>query len=153
MNALLSWFRNVLPTGYWSGLGFGLVAFLLAASVLTIIYWAVRPFVWAAVYGVAYVAPLGPYSPLSGEWLFVQLIWLLSGVALGRTVSALSGTKTRWVLLTLAFFWAVLTVAGEPNKGTEGWRLALQYLQVPLGVVMGALLRLRVQPKPISQSP
>ena len=153
MKALLSRLRNLLPIGYWSGLGFGLVTFVLAALVLTVIYWAVRPFVWAAVYGVAYVAPPGPYSPLSGEWLFVQLIWLISGVALGRTVNAFSGTKTRWVLLTLASLWALLTVAGEPNKGAEGWRLALHYLQVPLGVVLGALLRPGVQPRATRQGP
>jgi len=131
---------NRLPKGYWSSLVFGLVVFVLAALLLIVIYWALRPFVWAALYGVPYVPPPGPYSPLSGEWLFVQFIWLISAVALGCTVRGLSGTKTRWVLLTLAMVWVVLAVAGEPNKGAEGWRLALHYLNVPLGVGFGYLL-------------
>ena len=131
---------NRLPKGYWSSLGFGLVAFVLAAFLLTFIYWALRPFVWAAIYGVPYASPPGPYSPLSGEWLFVQLIWFISAVGLGRTVCGLSGTKTRWVLLTLAVLWVVLAASGGPNEGADGWRLALHYLHVPLGVGLGYLL-------------
>lgn len=131
---------NRLPKGYCSSLGFGVVAFVSVAFLLTVFYWALRPFVWAAIYGVPYVSPPGPYSPLSGEWLFVQIIWFISAVFLGRTVCRLSGTKTRRVLLTLAVLWLVLTVAGEPNTGAEGWRLALHYLQVPLGVGFGYLL-------------
>jgi hypothetical protein len=148
---LLSRLRGRLPIGYWSGLGFGLVTFVLAALVLTVSYWAVRPFVWAALYGVAYVAPPGPYSPLSGEWLFVQIIWLMSGVALGFTVRALSGGKIHLVFLTLTVLWTLVMLPGEPGTAAEGWRLVLQYVQVPLGVVLGALLQGRARPRSSSQ--
>ena len=139
-----------LPRGYWSGLGFGLLTFVLTAVLATIVYWAFRPFVWAAVYGVPYESPPGPYSPLSGEWLFVQFIWFTSAVALGLTVCRLSGRKTWRVLLTLAMLWLALTVLGEPNQGAEGWRLVLHYMQVPLGVTVGHLLYRRAQAKSAS---
>lgn len=133
-------FLDRLPKGYFSGLGFGLISFALAALLFSTIYWALRPFVWAAIYGVPYVSPVGPYSLLSGEWLFVQFIWFLSALVLGRTAFLLSGSKGKMVLLTLAMVWALLTLGGASSQRAEGWRLALNYLQVPLGVALGNIL-------------
>ncbi len=82
MTLLFARFVRRLPSGYWSGLGFGLVAFVLAATVLTLLYWGIRPFVWAAIYGVPYISPVGPFPMFSGEWFFVQGIWFLSACVL-----------------------------------------------------------------------
>jgi hypothetical protein len=144
MTPLFARVLNRLPNGYWAGLGFGLAAFAFAAFLLSLMYWAIRPFVWAAVYGVPYAPPPpGPYSPLSGEWLFVQLIWFGSGVVLGRVVYGLSGRHIRWVVLTLTILWLALVIGGSPGQDISWWRVGLSYLKVPLGVVVGYLLWLR----------
>jgi hypothetical protein len=147
MPRLLARVFDRLPSGYWAGLVLGLAAFAVSAFVLSVVYWALRPFVWAAIYGVPYVSPPGPFSPLSGEWLFVQLIWLASAVVLGRVVHAFSGIRGRWVLLSLALPWLLLSVLALPSHEATGWRLGLTFLQVPIGVVVGYALWPRRAPQ------
>jgi hypothetical protein len=129
---------NRLPKGFWAGLGFGVLAFLICAIVLGISYFYIlRPLVWPTIYGEPYVNTPGPFPPHSGEWLFVQLIWFLSGIVLGLTVSFVSGHRRSLVLLSLAVMYSTLSVAAEATPGLHGWRFVLSYVQVPLGCSLG----------------
>lgn len=131
---------NRLPKGVFSGISFGTLAFLLTMFTLTLVYWLLRPFVWAAIYGEPYVSIKGPFSVHSGEWLFIQLIWYLGAIIFGVTVAHLSGVRSRWVFLGLVAMYAALSAIGEPISGSQGWRLVLQYVQIPAGLATGYLL-------------
>ena len=138
---MLSLYARVLhrfPKGFWSGLGFGALAFMLSAIALSTSYFQVlRPLVWPIIYGEPYVNTPGPFPTHSGEWLFVQLIWFLSGIVFGLTVSLLSGNRRGLVFLSLAVLYSMLLVASETITAAYGWRLVLSYVQVPLGCSLG----------------
>jgi hypothetical protein len=119
------------------------VSFVLAFLGLACLYWFLRPFVWAAVYGVAYSPPVGPYPPNSGEWLFVQGIGFFSSAGAGFAAARWSrpGSWRVWVALALASL--LLVLASDFPVGISTARTVLFVLQAPLGVVFGALLYLR----------
>jgi hypothetical protein len=131
---------NRLPKGVLSGISFGLLIFILTVFLLTFIYWVLRPFVWAAIYGEPYVSIKGPFSVQSGEWLFVQLIWFLGAIIFGVTVAHLSGVRAHWVFLGLVVVYAAFSAIGEPLPGSQGLRWVLQYIQIPAGLAIGYLL-------------
>jgi TctA family transporter len=93
--------------------------------------------VWAALYGVPYSPPPGPYPPESGEWLFVKAIWFVSAIVLGFVATHVSGRSVQKVLLTLLAGWFVLSLAAEPLQSDSLWRIALDYLNIPAGALVG----------------
>lgn len=141
-----------LPKGYWSGLVLGLSAFGASALALSLVYWVIRPFVWAAVYQAPYTSPPGALSPQSGEWLFMQLIYLSSAIILGRVVRTFSGAHGYRVLISVVLPWALLLILAAPSQEATGWRLGLTLLKMPIGVVIGYWFLPRGEPQ-IANSP
>jgi hypothetical protein len=123
--------------GFWPGLILGLLVFFLTGIALNSLYWLVRPFVWAALYGQSYSSPPGPYPPDSGEWLYIQGIWFISSWVAGSTVGRWSGSSGKKVMFTVLLLWVGLSVIGIPNWTASYWRLALSYLKVPVGFGLG----------------
>jgi hypothetical protein len=105
-----------------------------------LVYWCLRPFVWAALYGVPYSPPNGPYPPSSGEWLFVKGAAFLSSAAAGFAAAKWGGAKS-WVWVVLAVLVLLANVlSGGPAAEVSKAREAVYFLAHPLGVVCGALL-------------
>ena len=124
------------------GLVAALVAFAGSFVALTTVYWFIRPFVWKALYGVAYSAPEF-YAPDSGEWLFVQATSFLSAMMAGFACAKWAGTSARWLIWCLVVA-SILLVGGElPN--TSYARQAIYFLVYPLGILCGALLLRRIR--------
>ena len=125
------------------------VAFFGSYAALMLVYWCLRPFVWAALYGVPYSPPDGPYLASSGEWLFVKGAVFLSSAVSGY-VAAKWGGKKSWVWAVLAALLLLLTVSsGGPSVEVSYVRKAIFFLAHPLGIVLGALIFLQ-SAKPIS---
>ena len=119
----------------------GAVFFVLSFLGLVVLYWLLRPFVWAAVYGVAYSPPRGPYNPNSGEWLFVQGIGFLSTAAAGFACAKWSKAQSPLVAIGVALALLFLVVFfGELPAGVSYVRKAIFFLGQPIGIVCGALL-------------
>lgn len=129
-----------VPKSFFSGLGLGIALFAFSGVALAVVYWALRPFVWAALYRVPYSPPPGPYPPESGEWLFVKAIWFVSAIVLGFVATHVAGRSANKVLLTLLAGWFVLSLAAEPLQTGSLWRIALDYLSVPFGALLGCVL-------------
>jgi hypothetical protein len=143
---------NRLPKGFWSGLGVGTLVFVLSAIIFGFSYFFVmRPLVWPAIYGKPYVNIPGPFPVQSGEWLFVQLIWILSAIVFGLTASYLSEQRRGLVFVCLALIWCALilfSLALEPLPEAHAWRIVLQHINVPLGFSLGYLIwRTRTAPQ------
>lgn len=119
------------------------LAFLASYVALMLLYWCLRPFIWAALYGVPYSPPEGPYLASSGEWLFVKGAVFLSSVASGFAAAKWGGPGSR-VWAVLAILLLLLTIlSGGPSVEISYARQALFFLAHSLGVVAGALLFLR----------
>jgi hypothetical protein len=117
----------------------GIVAHYLIGGALILSYWLLRPFVWAALYGVPYPAPQGPYDPSSGEWLFVQAMGLVSWIAAGAATARWSnpGFPAAAVVLVLLCF--ALLFFESPMANVAIWRMALYYLEIPVGLIVGVV--------------
>lgn len=137
MTCFLNILFRRLPVGFWPGLILGLLAHFLAGIALILLYWLMRPFVWAVLYSQPYSPPPGPYPPESGEWLYVQGIWFISSWVAGSTVAHWSGGSRRKVMFTVLLLWAGLCAIGMPNWMVSHWRLALSYLKIPVGLGIG----------------
>ena len=72
---------------FWRAVGAGLIAYCVSFAVLTLLFWLLTPFVWAALYGEPYVSQPGPFSPDSGMWLVVQAIGFLVSVSAGAAAA------------------------------------------------------------------
>ena len=124
----------------WRGICAGVLAHYLALLALILSYWVLRPFVWAAVYGVPYSPPSGPYDPNSGEWLFSQAMGIASWSASGYAATKWSPPRSPWAVATLVVLSLVLTAIGGLPVGAMLWRTALVLLAAPVGLLSGAAL-------------
>lgn len=134
-----------VPKGFLWGLGLGAATFLLSGIAFAVVYWTLRPFVWAALYGVPYSPPPGPYPVESGEWLFVKGIWFVSAIVLGFVATQAAGRSAYKVLLALLVIWLLWALASELLPSNSLLRIAIAYLNVPLGVLLGHILWRRHQ--------
>lgn len=125
---------------FWRAVAAALVAHPLFVVALGVVYWALRPFVWAAIYMEPYRPPPGAYPPNSGEWLFTQGIGFCASVAAGIAATYWSPPRSYLpmaVLVALSF--ASLLFTQFPFE-TSVLRNAIYVLQTPLGLVIGAAL-------------
>jgi hypothetical protein len=125
---------------FWLAVVAGVIAQPIIAVVLSMVYWALRPFIWSAIYMEPYRPPLGAYPPSSGEWLFTQGIGFCAAFAAGISAAYWSPPNSNWptavlVVICLAF----LPFTQFPFE-TSVFRNALYALHTPLGLVLGALL-------------
>ena len=128
--------------GVFVGIVAALVAFAGSFVALTVVYWFIRPFVWKALYGVAYSAPEF-YGPDSGEWLFVQATSFLSATLAGFACAKWAGTSARWPIGCLVV--ASILLVGVELPNTSYARQAIYFLVYPLGILCGALLFRRMR--------
>jgi hypothetical protein len=124
--------------GVLFGVAAAVIAFAASLVALTMLHWFLRPFVWAAVYEVPYSPPPGPYSPDSGEWLFVQAIAFLSAASAGFAGAKWAGASSRRLIWVLALALFLLAAFGVPH--TSLVRQVVYMLGMPLGILCGALL-------------
>jgi len=134
-----------LKRSYWRGLVAGIAAYLLSIVILSALYWVIRPFVWAALYGVPYSPPAGPYDPNSGEWLFFQIFGFLSAMAGGAATIRWSSQRRSYAplatLLAIAIPLILLGLAmGKAPAHTSLWRFGFSLVELPLGLICGAAL-------------
>ena len=118
------------------------VAFALSFVGLSMMYWLIRPLVWAAIYMVPYSSPKGPYDPNSGEWLFVQAIGFLCSVSAGLAAARWSRPNSPQVWISFALALLILTFMGHLPV-TSPLRVVIFILGGPVGVICGAALYLR----------
>jgi len=126
--------------GFWWAFCVGVVAHLLSLFALLVLYWLLRPFVWAAVYGVPYSPPPGPYDPNSGEWLFVQAISVLSWIAAGLAAARWSSRGFPWAVASLVVITTVLLIWADIPTSSSEIRITLYVAGTPLGLVCGAAI-------------
>lgn len=129
----------------WRAVLAGVVALPLSSVVLGIVYSALLPFVWAAIYSETYRPPPGPHSPNSGEWLFVQGISFCASLVAGVASAYWSPPKSRApiaILIALSFGGFFF---GQFPLDTSLFRNALYALNIPAGIVIGAVLLWRGQ--------
>ena len=124
----------------WRAVLAGVVALLLSSVVLLIVYWALRPFVWAAIYSEPYLPPPGPFSPNSGEWLFVQGISFCAAFVAGVASAYWSPPKSRVSIVILVALSFGAFLFGQFPLDTSLFRNALYALNIPAGIVIGAAL-------------
>jgi hypothetical protein len=117
----------------------GIAAHYLVFGALFILYWAFRPFVWAALYSVPYPPPQGPYDPSSGEWLFVQAMGFLSWVGAGAATARWSNPGFPWVLVAFGVLCLALPLFAIPIENVAIPRLAIYYLGSAVGLACGAV--------------
>jgi hypothetical protein len=126
---------------FWRAVGAGLIAYCVSFAVLTLLFWLLTPFVWAAVYGEAYVSKPGPFSPDSGMWLVVQAIGFLVSLSAGAAAARWSppGSFRALAVFSLLPF-LLVAVGGVPD--TSAIRVAVYVLEGPVGVILGAVFYL-----------
>ena len=130
---------------FWRALLAGVIAHPLIAIVLSIVYWALRPFIWAAIYMEPYRPPVGLYSPDSGEWLFTQCIGFFASVGTGVASAYWSPPKSHWPIVALLIMsFAYLAFTKFPLE-TSMFRNAIYALNFPVGLILGVLLLRRLQ--------
>ena len=132
---------------FWRAVAAGVVIHPLFAVMLSIIYWALRPFVWAAIYMEPYRPPHGPYPPGSGEWLFTQVFGFCASVAAGVAAAYWSPPSSNWPTAVLVVLSLALLPFTQFPLETSAFRNALYALHTPLGLVFGALMLRRLQAK------
>ncbi len=130
---------------FWRAVLAGVVAHPLSVAVLGIVYWVLRPFVWAAIYSEPYRPPPGPYSPNSGEWLFVQSISFCAALVAGVASAYWSPSRSRAPLMLLVALSFVALLFGQFPFDTSLFRNAIYALHMPAGLVIGAALLWRKQ--------
>lgn len=129
----------------WRGVLAGVVAHPLLVLLLGMMYWLLRPFVWAAIYSEPYRPPLGPYPPDSGEWLFMQGIGFCASVVAGALAAHWSPRRSRLpIALLVALSVGALFFTQFPFE-TSAFRNALYASHAPLGLLIGAALLRRWQ--------
>jgi len=129
----------------WRAVLAGVVAHPLFIVILSAVYWALRPFVWVAIYSEPYRPPPGPYSPNSGEWLFVQGISLCASVVAGVAAAYWSPPRSRVPIALLIAFAVVALLFGQFPFDASLFRNALYALHMPAGLVIGSAFLWRRQ--------
>ncbi len=129
----------------WRAVLAGVVAHPIFFAVLGIVYWVLRPFVWAALYSEPYRAPLGPYSPNGGEWLFAQGMSFCASVVAGAVAAYWSPRRSRVPIALLVVFSFSTFLFTQFPFDTSAFRNALYAVHTPVGLVVGAILLWRWQ--------
>ncbi len=129
----------------WRAVMAGVVAHPLFAAILSMVYWVLRPFVWAALYSESYRPPIGAHSPNSGEWLFVQGIGFCASITAGAAAAYWSPRRSMIPIAILIVVSLALLLFTQFPFDTTVFRNALYALHTPLGLVMGAVLLWRWQ--------
>lgn len=129
----------------WRAVLAGAVAHPLFIVILGAAYWALRPFVWAAIYSEPYRPPTGPYSPNSGEWLFVQGISFCASVLAGVAAAYWSPPRSRVSIGFLISFSIVALFFGQFPFNTSLFRSVLYALHMPAGLAIGFVFLWRRQ--------
>lgn len=144
-------FFHVRPQkrSFWRAIGAAFVTQMLVFVLFIPVYWLLRPFVWAAVYGESYRPPPGPYPPGSGEWLIVQALGFSASLAAGAMAFNWSPPRARTPLLFLVGL-SLLLLLGSLLHGTFPLKTAfvlnlLYAMQGPFGLVLGAVMFKRWQ--------
>ena len=139
-------FFDVLPQklSFWRAIGAAFVTQVLGFLLFMPVYWLLRPFVWAAVYGEPYRPPPGPHPAGSGEWLIMQALGLSLSMAAGAMAFNWSPPRARTPLLFLVGL-SLLLLLGELLYGTfplkTAFVLNLFYaMRGPFGLILGAVL-------------
>lgn len=125
---------------FWRAVLAGVVAYPLFVVLLGMVYWVIRPFVWAAIYSEPYRPPPGPYSPSSGEWLFVPGIGFCASVVAGAAAAYWSPPRSRVPIALLIVPNFVALLFTQFPFDTSAFRNALYVLHTPVGLVIGAAL-------------
>jgi hypothetical protein len=107
---------------------------------LILLFWLMRPFVWAAIYGVPFQPVKGPMDPNSGEWLVSQGIGFLSWVAGGYAACRWDKTGSNRSLLAIGLVFLALMTLGSTPETSMLVRKAIFYLEIPLALGAGWLL-------------
>lgn len=131
----------------WRAVLAGVVAQPLVVLLLTVAYWALRPFVWAAVYSEPYRPPPGPYPPDSGEWLFVQGIGFCASLVAGAAAAHWSPQGSKLPVGILVGFSFIGLLFTQFPLETSAIRNVIYAVGVPLGIVVGAVIRWRREAK------
>lgn len=127
----------------WRAVLAGVVAQPLVVLLMTVAYWALRPFVWAAVYSEPYRPPPGPYPPDSGEWLFVQGIGFCASLVAGAAAAHWSPQGSKLPVGILVGFSFIGLLFTQFPLETSAIRNVIYAVGVPLGIVVGAVIRWR----------
>lgn len=127
----------------WRAVLAGVVAQPLVVLLLTVAYWALRPSVWAAVYSEPYRPPPGPYPPDSGEWLFVQGIGFCASLVAGAAAAHWSPQGSKLPVGILVGFSFIGLLFTQFPLETSAIRNVIYAVGVPLGIVVGAVIRWR----------
>ena len=146
MRILPPWTTGPKKRSYWRGIAAGLLSHYLAVAVLVGALMVIRPFVWAAVYGVPYSPPAGPVDPTSNEGTLLQVLGLLSWVPAGAAALHWSADRSFNGLFTLLAYTAALLMLafiGESQPPMPLGRAVWYCLSAPLGLAIGAFLYLR----------
>lgn len=106
-----------------------------------------RPFVWAAVYSEPYRPPPGPYPPDSGEWLFVQGIGFCASLVSGAAAAHWSPQGSKLPIGILVGFSFIGLLFTQFPLETSAIRNVIYAVGVPLGIVVGAVIRWRREAK------
>lgn len=140
---LISLRRPPKVRSVWRAVLAGVVAQPLVVLLLTVAYWALRPFVWAAVYSEPYRPPPGPYPPDSGEWLFVQGIGFCASLVAGAAAAHWSPQGSKLPVGILVGFSFIGLLFTQFPLETSAIRNVIYAVGVPLGIVVGAVIRWR----------
>ncbi|HRK10199.1 MAG TPA: hypothetical protein PKV00_04230 [Thauera sp.] len=144
---LISLRRPPKVRSVWRAVLAGVVAQPLVVLLLTVAYWALRPFVWAAVYSEPYRPPPGPYPPDSGEWLFVQGIGFCASLVAGAAAAHWSPQGSKLPVGILVGFSFIGLLFTQFPLETSAIRNVIYAVGVPLGIVVGAVIRWRREAK------
>jgi len=117
-----------------------IVSHYLVLFGLILCFWLLRPFVWAAIYGVPFQPVKGPMDPNSGEWLVSQAIGFLSWVAGGFAACRWDKAGSRRSVLIVGVIFLVLMSLGPALETRNLARQAIFYIEIPLALGIGWLL-------------
>jgi hypothetical protein len=117
----------------------GIISHYIVLFGLLFLFWLLRPFVWAAIYGVPFQPMKGPMDPNSDEWLILQGIGFLSCVAGGYAACCWDKVDSNRSLLIIAGVFLALILFGNAPENTSLVRMALFYFEVPVGMSLGWL--------------
>jgi len=125
----------------------GVVSHYVVLFGLLFLFWLLRPFVWAAIYGVPFQQVKGPMDPNSGEWLVSQVIGFLSWGAGGYAACRWDKVDSNRSLLIIAGIFLALIAFGNAPENTSLVRTAIFYFEVPVAMSMGWLFFRRSEPR------
>jgi hypothetical protein len=114
---------------------------------LLFLFWLLRPFVWAAIYGVPFQPVKGPMDPNSGEWLVSQAIGFLSWVAGGYAACRWDKLGSNRSVLAIGLIYLAMMAMGSAPETSDLIRKGIFYLEIPPALGAGWLLCRRSEPR------